>query len=93
MDKEKRISIKKLNKELSDHIIKVIPNAIALIIRKELKVESKEPVWFKSFRLEMQDFKNNQEIFNKNQEIFNKEMISFKENVIKRLDKLENYHK
>ena len=55
-------------------------------IQREINMESKEPVWFKSFRIK--------------QESFNQEMISFKENVIKRLDnldnkvsKLEDYHK
>ena len=48
MNKETRISIKKLNKELFDHIIKVIPNAVALIIRKDSKM-NKPPIWFQEF--------------------------------------------
>ena len=86
MNKETRVSIKKLNKELFDHIIKVMPSAVALIIRKDSNMESKEPVWFKSFRL-------NQETFNKNQETFNKSVIKRLDNLDNKVSKLEDYHK
>ena len=62
-------------------------------IKREINMTSKEPAWFKSFRLEMQDFKNNQEIFNRNQENFNNNIIQRLDNLDNKVSKLESYHK
>ena len=86
MDKEIRVSIKKINKELFDHIIKVIPSAVALIIRKDSKM-NKPPIWFQEFekrnnsRLDNIENKinlieekvdNNTKLINNNTELINK---------------------
>ena len=47
----------------------------------------------RSFNKDMITFKENQETFNKNQETFNKNQEAFNNSIIKRLDKLEGYHK
>ena len=49
-------------------------------IKREINMTSKEPAWFKSFRIKQETFNKNQESFNKNQESFNKNQESFNKN-------------